>query len=225
MKRSLFLFPVLLLLALQAFARTWTSTEGKKMEAEFIRSDGQTMTIKRTADGKVFTVPLTLFSPEDQEFVKAKIEEMKAAEAEKKAPELDLGDYEGMIKGEWVKGEHDGVNYQMFGPKEVKRSDSLPVAIYLFSGESTTVAVLFLVWSFLVSASDMVLKPLLLGRGVDAPMMVILLGAIGGLVTSGIVGLFIGAVILAVGYKLFLAWVDMNNDMPAEDTEPADQPD
>jgi predicted PurR-regulated permease PerM len=65
----------------------------------------------------------------------------------------------------------------------------------------------------------MVLKPLLLGRGVDAPMMVILLGAIGGLITSGIVGLFIGAVVLAVGYKLFLAWLDMDNAEPDDDSE------
>jgi predicted PurR-regulated permease PerM len=87
----------------------------------------------------------------------------------------------------------------------------LPVAIYVFSVESTTVAVVFLVWSLLVSFSDAVLKPLLLGRGVDAPMMVILLGAIGGMIVSGIVGLFIGAVILAVGYKLFQAWVRLGD--------------
>lgn len=67
-----------------------------------------------------------------------------------------------------------------------------PVAFYVFSAESTTVAVLFLVWSIIVSLSDAVLKPLFLGRGVDVPMLVILLGAIGGMMTSGIVGLFIG---------------------------------
>jgi len=86
-----------------------------------------------------------------------------------------------------------------------------PVAFYVFSAESTTVAVIFLVWTLMVSSSDMVLKPLLLGRGVDVPMMVILLGAIGGMITSGIVGLFIGAVILALGYKLFSAWIQWGN--------------
>lgn len=84
-----------------------------------------------------------------------------------------------------------------------------PVAIYLFSGDNTTIAVFFLIWSIMVAASDLVLKPLLLGRGVDAPMVVVLLGAIGGMLMSGIVGLFIGAVILAVGYKLFGAWVEI----------------
>ena len=84
-----------------------------------------------------------------------------------------------------------------------------PVALYVFSFESTTVAVLFLVWSILVSSSDMFLKPLLLGRGVAVPMPVILLGAIGGMLTSGIVGLFTGAIILALGYKLLGAWLDV----------------
>ena len=51
------------------------------------------------------------------------------------------------------------------------------------------------------------LKPLLLGRGVDVPMPVILIGALGGMVTSGIIGLFIGPVILAIGYELFWQWV------------------
>ena len=74
---------------------------------------------------------------------------------------------------------------------------------------------IFLVWSIVVSSSDMVLKPLLLGRGVAVPMLVILLGAIGGMITNGIVGLFTGAVILALGYKLLEVWLDLG-------TTPAD---
>jgi predicted PurR-regulated permease PerM len=69
------------------------------------------------------------------------------------------------------------------------------------------VSLIFLIWSVLVSFSDAVLKPLFLGRGVDVPMLVILLGAIGGMITSGIVGLFIGAIVLALGYKLLGAWL------------------
>ena len=89
-----------------------------------------------------------------------------------------------------------------------------PVAVYVFSVQSPTVAIAFLVWALLVSFSDMLLKPLLLGRGVDVPMMVILLGAIGGMITSGIVGLFIGAIILALGYKLFGLWLDKDKPAP-----------
>jgi len=80
-----------------------------------------------------------------------------------------------------------------------------PLAIYVFSFANTTPAVLFLIWSLLVSASDAFLKPLLLGRGVDVPMLAILLGAIGGMMMSGIIGLFVGAVVLALSYKVFQA--------------------
>jgi len=58
-----------------------------------------------------------------------------------------------------------------------------------------------------VGLSDNFLKPLLLGRGVDVPMLVIFMGAIGGFVLDGIIGLFLGAVMLALGYKLFDAWL------------------
>ncbi len=61
--------------------------------------------------------------------------------------------------------------------------------------------------AIVVSASDAFLKPLFLGRGMVIPMPVILLGAIGGMVLSGIVGLFIGAVVLALGYQLMMAWM------------------
>ncbi len=97
----------------------------------------------------------------------------------------------------------------------------LPVIFYVFSEQSTTVAVVFMIWSILVSMSDMVLKPLLLGRGVDAPMLVILLGAIGGMIASGIVGLFVGAVVLAMGYKLFQGWVQAGENDQGEHDEPA----
>ena len=96
-----------------------------------------------------------------------------------------------------------------------------PVIFYVFSASSTTVAVIFLIWCILVSFSDVVLKPLLLGRGVDAPMLVILLGAIGGMISSGIVGLFVGAVVLTLGYKLVQAWLLMAE--PALDQPVADE--
>ena len=94
-----------------------------------------------------------------------------------------------------------------------------PVAFYVFSAESTTVAMVFLIWSLLVSFSDMLLKPLFLGRGVDVPMLVILLGAIGGMITSGIVGLFIGAIVLALGYKLLVVWLKVGDPVSEENEQ------
>ena len=83
-----------------------------------------------------------------------------------------------------------------------------PIAVWVFfTKDNTTVSVLFLVWCVVVSISDNFLKPLFMGRGVDVPMLVILVGAIGGMVMSGIIGLFIGAVVLAIAYKLFMAWI------------------
>lgn len=89
-----------------------------------------------------------------------------------------------------------------------------PVIGYVYSVESGTVATVFAVWAVVVSFLDMVLKPIMLGRGVEAPMLVILLGAIGGMLMSGIIGLFVGAVVLALGYQLMTAWLIMYNDDP-----------
>jgi predicted PurR-regulated permease PerM len=84
----------------------------------------------------------------------------------------------------------------------------IPAVIYVFAIASVTKAVLFLVWCIVVGLMDNVLKPILLGRGVAVPIAVIFLGAIGGFLAVGIIGLFIGAVVLSVGYKLFLAWLE-----------------
>jgi len=91
-----------------------------------------------------------------------------------------------------------------------------PIIVYVFSVEPTVPAVIFMVWSLVVSASDAFLKPLFLGRGMDIPMPVILLGAIGGMILSGVVGLFVGAVVLAVGYTLFVAWLDQDKQSSEE---------
>jgi predicted PurR-regulated permease PerM len=82
-----------------------------------------------------------------------------------------------------------------------------PIIVYVFYTSSTTVAIIFMIWSIFAGSSDAILKPLLLGRGVEVPMLIILIGAIGGMIHSGIIGLFIGAVILALGYELFKAWL------------------
>lgn len=88
---------------------------------------------------------------------------------------------------------------------------SLPAVAWLWMSEdggSTLAKVMFTAWFVIAGLADNVLKPLLLGRGVDAPMLVILIGAIGGMVTGGMTGLFLGAVMLAVGYRIFMQWVD-----------------
>jgi predicted PurR-regulated permease PerM len=82
-----------------------------------------------------------------------------------------------------------------------------PVIAYVFSYADGTGATIFAIYTLLVGASDSLLKPLLMGRGVDIPMLVILIGAIGGMLLMGMIGLFVGAVIFALAYKLFKLWI------------------
>ncbi len=86
---------------------------------------------------------------------------------------------------------------------------TLPAIGYIWwSGDYGTVAaVVDTVLLFAAGMTDNVLKPLMLGRGVDAPMPVILLGALGGMATAGILGMFVGATLLALGYQIFTGWV------------------
>jgi len=86
---------------------------------------------------------------------------------------------------------------------------SLPAIGYIWwAGGDAAMNVVWTIYLLIAGMADNVLKPMLLGRGVEAPMPVILIGALGGMVSAGIVGLFIGAVALAVGYKLFMDWVN-----------------
>ncbi len=98
-----------------------------------------------------------------------------------------------------------------------------PVIVYVFSTATTVVAIIFMIWSILVALSDSVLKPLLLGRGVDVPMLVIFIGAIGGMIVNGIIGLFVGPIILAITYTLFLEWLNIRAQPTLEksQTEPS----
>jgi predicted PurR-regulated permease PerM len=98
---------------------------------------------------------------------------------------------------------------------------TLPVVGYIwYSGDYSTVAAISYSVLLIVSgAADNVLKPLMLGRGVDAPMPVILLGALGGMATTGILGMFVGATLLALGYQIFMWWVANNPDSQTEESD------
>jgi predicted PurR-regulated permease PerM len=89
---------------------------------------------------------------------------------------------------------------------------TLPVIAWIWLGGDyeTTSAIAYTVLLMVSGSADNILKPMVLGRGVDAPMPVILLGALGGMATDGILGMFVGAVTLAVGYQLFMTWVADN---------------
>ncbi len=84
---------------------------------------------------------------------------------------------------------------------------AIPIAIYLFSVSSATSATIWSIIIILSSFVDSVMKPILLGQGAAVPTLVIFLGAIGGFMVSGFLGLFTGAIVLSLGYKLFIAWI------------------
>jgi predicted PurR-regulated permease PerM len=75
-----------------------------------------------------------------------------------------------------------------------------------WSGDAVWGTVL-LVWTLLVGVLDNVLRPMLIKRGADLPLLLIFAGVIGGLISFGIIGLFVGPVILAVTYRLLEAWI------------------
>jgi predicted PurR-regulated permease PerM len=83
----------------------------------------------------------------------------------------------------------------------------IPVIIYLFATGNSLFAGLWTAYFVVVMFSDNILKPLLLGKGAQVPMLVIFLGVLGGFFLSGFIGLFTGAIMLSIGYKLFLVWM------------------
>jgi predicted PurR-regulated permease PerM len=83
----------------------------------------------------------------------------------------------------------------------------IPAVIWLFWNDHEGVATALLVWSIIVGALDNVLRPILIRRGADLPLLLIFAGVIGGLIAFGIVGLFVGPVVLAVAYTLLNQWM------------------
>ncbi len=89
---------------------------------------------------------------------------------------------------------------------------ALVAVAILWSGDSGTVHnVIFTILLIAASLIDNFLKPIILGRGLDVPMPIILIGAVGGMMSGGILGMFVGAAFLAAGYQVFMQWVESEN--------------
>jgi predicted PurR-regulated permease PerM len=72
-----------------------------------------------------------------------------------------------------------------------------------------------LVWSLVVLTMDNVLRPVLIKRSANLPLLLIFIGVIGGLLAFGLIGIFVGPVVLAVGFTLLQAWVAEDDPGPA----------
>lgn len=88
----------------------------------------------------------------------------------------------------------------------------VPVIIYIFSIKPLAMAILWTIVLLVIALSDNILKPLLMGKHSPVPMLVIFLGAIGGFILSGLIGLFTGAIVLSVGYNLLVHWMEEGKD-------------
>jgi predicted PurR-regulated permease PerM len=86
---------------------------------------------------------------------------------------------------------------------------TIPTVAYIwYSGDSSTMNIVFSIYFIIGGFVDNVLKPIFLGRGVKAPMPVVLMGALGGMAAMGLLGLFIGATFLSLAYVIFMQWVE-----------------
>jgi predicted PurR-regulated permease PerM len=92
-----------------------------------------------------------------------------------------------------------------------------PAVGWMFWMGDTGWGIFLLVWSLIVVTLDNVLRPVLIKKGADLPLLLIFAGVIGGMLSFGLIGLFIGPVVLAVTYTLLEAWVADGLDSPAAD--------
>jgi hypothetical protein len=83
----------------------------------------------------------------------------------------------------------------------------LPLIVWSWLTMDTTAALLFTLYMVPVNLLDNVLRPFVFGRGLDVPVLVILIGVIGGTISQGITGLFLGPIVLAVIWNLLIAWI------------------
>lgn len=93
----------------------------------------------------------------------------------------------------------------------------IPVVIWSWTAMDTTTALIFTAYMVPVIIMDNFLKPIIMARGLDTPMLVIFIGVIGGTLAHGLIGLFLGPIVLAVFYELLLAWV--KEETPEDRTE------
>ncbi|MFK7912251.1 MAG: prolyl oligopeptidase family serine peptidase [Akkermansiaceae bacterium] len=113
---------------LNAEIRTWTSSDGRTTEAEFVKADTKTVTLKKGS--RTFKLPLEKISAADKEYIKTKLAEVNQVSVS------SLGDHAKYAKASWVKGEHKKLQFQIYAPDSYTKDNKLPLVIFLHgSGE------------------------------------------------------------------------------------------
>jgi dienelactone hydrolase len=110
-------------------ARTWTSTDGKAIEAEFVSATEKEVTIKR-ADGKSFTLPLTRLSDDDRAWIAENKDKAMAADTGEEAAPIE-GPFADLVTGDWAMSEYEGLPFAFFGGKELDGGKKYPLLLTL----------------------------------------------------------------------------------------------
>ena len=119
-----------------AQARTWTSSEGRELEADFVSATETHVTLKRAKDGKSFTLPLARLSEEDQAYV----EEQAAGDPTESGPPAAIeGEFAELITGDWHLAEHGKLPYAFYGAKDLDGAKKYPLVVSLHGKRDNTV--------------------------------------------------------------------------------------
>ncbi len=126
MLRHLFPLALLLWIAATAQARTWTASDGRKIEADFVSATETTVTILRKSDQRSFTLNLNMLSEEDAKFVEARLVELN------KPKPIPPGPYTEKVSGDWTRGVFEGtLPFRLFGSPDLDGAGKYPLVIYL----------------------------------------------------------------------------------------------
>src|SRR6187402_2051025 len=114
-------------LSVAAFAREWLALDGRKLQADFIATDGTNVTLKRASDGQTFTLPLAKISENDRNWVN-----QQAAKKPGIGPAKPLdGPFAKLITGEWELSEYGGMQFALYGGKDINTSEKIPLVLSL----------------------------------------------------------------------------------------------
>ena len=127
MKTSVLLPAVVFCAVITASAREWLSLDGRKLDADFVSSDGTNVTLKRTNDSQVFTIPLARISEADRNWIK----QQTPAKPPPGAAKPTEGPFAKLLTGQWELSENEGLKFAFYGGKDLNTTEKIPLVLTL----------------------------------------------------------------------------------------------